>query len=189
MRADPANPQLGSLLDGWQQDGRFRGVCCRIGGQVPEGLEELERRAVPVDLDVEVGQLPLVSQIADRFPRLRIAIVRLGNPRFDGRLDDEWARSVERAAKSPQAYMKVSGLLNGSPSQWSAASFRPYVQHALTVFGPGRVMFGSGWPRCLPAASWKETLAAFTQSIGPLPMEAREELLGGAARRFYGMAP
>ena len=57
----------------------------------------------------------------------------------------------------------------------------------LRVFGPRRVMFGSEWPTCLPDAIWKEALAIFTQALGSQSMETREELLGGAAQRFYGI--
>jgi predicted TIM-barrel fold metal-dependent hydrolase len=46
-------------------------------------------------------------------------------------------------------------------------------------------MFGSEWPVRLPDVTWKESLAAFTQSIGAQTMEAREQLLGGAAAEFY----
>jgi predicted TIM-barrel fold metal-dependent hydrolase len=46
-------------------------------------------------------------------------------------------------------------------------------------------MFGSEWPVRLPDVTWKESLAAFTQSIGAQPMEIREQLLGGTATEFY----
>jgi hypothetical protein len=49
--------------------------------------------------------------------------------------------------------------------------------------GPERLMFASGWPH--GGGTWKETLAAFTQSLGAMPMELREQLLGGTAREFY----
>jgi len=54
---------------------------------------------------------------------------------------------------------------------------RPFVQHALAVFGPERLMFGSEWPLRLPDVTWKESLAAFTQSIGARSLEVREQLL------------
>ena len=63
----------------------------------------------------------------------------------------------------------------------------PAVRAALAAFGPQRVMFGSDWPTYLPVGTWKEALAAFTQAIGPQTMETREHLLGGTARRFYGL--
>ena len=46
-------------------------------------------------------------------------------------------------------------------------------------------MFGSDWPSYLPDGTFKESLAAFTQSIGALPLEMREQLLGGTAERAY----
>jgi L-fuconolactonase len=44
-------------------------------------------------------------------------------------------------------------------------------------------MFASGWP--YGGGTWKETLAAFTQSLGAMPIEVREQILGGTAREFY----
>jgi L-fuconolactonase len=64
---------------------------------------------------------------------------------------------------------------------------RSYVRHALALFGPRRLMFGSDWPNALPEHSWKENLARFTQSIGAQSIEVREELLGGTAARFYAL--
>jgi len=55
----------------------------------------------------------------------------------------------------------------------------------LTLFGPDRLMFGSDWPVCLLAGTWKEVLAAFTQAVGPLPLEDRSRILGETAARFY----
>ena len=83
--------------------------------------------------------------------------------------------------------MKASGLITQFPQPWKAGRFLPYVRHALNCFGPGRLMFGSDWPACLPVSTWKETLAAFTQAIGAQSVEAREEMLGGVACRFYGI--
>jgi predicted TIM-barrel fold metal-dependent hydrolase len=47
-------------------------------------------------------------------------------------------------------------------------------------------MYASGWPH--GGGTWKETLAAFTQSLGAMPMALREQLLGGTARDFYRLA-
>jgi L-fuconolactonase len=48
-------------------------------------------------------------------------------------------------------------------------------------------MFGSDWPVCLLAGSWKQVLAAFTQACGPLPSAERDRILGETAARFYGL--
>ena len=166
---------------------KFRGVCLNFEDEIPCVLGELERRNLCLDLLLRPHQLPQVARIAERFPRLHIAIGHLAQPGFQAPMTDEWARGMEEAARAPEVCVKISGLLSGATAPWTAACFRPFVQHALAVFGLRRLMFGSDWPSSLPAFGWKESLAAFTQSIGAQTIEVREELLGGTARRFYGL--
>lgn len=170
LRSDVCDPHV---LDEYQRQPKFRGVCHNFERGLPDALAELERRGIPLDLE---GGLSWIPRIADRFPSLPIAIDHLGGPPAD-----DWARHLERAARCPQVFCKLSGLMRLRPSP------RPYVEHALAVFGPRRLMFGSDWPAGLPEFTWKASLAAFTQAIGPQTIEVREELLGGAAARFYGL--
>ena len=125
---------------------------------------------LPIDL---LHLLPRAPEIAAQYPDLAIVIAHLGFP-----ATDTWPADLERAAQFPNVYCKLSGLNRfGEP--------RPYVQHALSLFGPARLMFGSDWPNGLPEYTWKTSLAAFTQSIGAQPIEVREQLLGGTAQRCY----
>jgi L-fucono-1,5-lactonase len=191
LRTDLASPELPRMLDHAQAQPQFRGVCHTVKDdgrrKIFPGLFELAHRSLPLDVDVDACRLPLISEIAEGYPTLRIVIDHLGKPPIPGPLD-AWARELERAASHPNVYCKLSGLTTLGPQPWRAADLRPAVQHALSVFGASRLMFGSDWPNCLPAASWKETLAAFTQSIGAQPIDVREELLGGTAQRFYRLA-
>ena len=175
--------ELDAELDRYQRNPFFRGVVgrdFRPGQESLAGLSCLERRGIPLDVVAHAAEIP---PLLDRHPDLSIAIVHLGLP--DG--SEAWFRGMERAAQSPRVYVKASGLITGGGKRWSAAAVRPFVAHALAVFGPHRVMFGSGWPSCLPDSIWKETLAIFTQAIGAQSMETREWLLGESARAFYGI--
>jgi L-fuconolactonase len=90
------------------------------------------------------------------------------------------------AAQIPHVYCKLSGMITeADPRGWKAEHLRPYVAHVLEHFGPDRLMFGSDWPVCTVAGTWKEVLAAFTQAAGPQTIEARDRLLGATAARFY----
>ena len=176
--ADLTAPDLGNILDAYQRHPKFRGVIYPHAAPFPDALAELERRDLTLDLP-DPADIP---PIADRFPSLRLIIDHLGRPPAD---PDAWARDVEAAAQYPQVSGKLSGLITHVATRWKAGDFRPYVHHALRVFGPGRLMFGSDWPAYLPEGTFKESLAAFTQSIGALPEEVREHLLGGTAARVY----
>jgi L-fuconolactonase len=169
--ADLTDPLLGDTLDEFQRHPKFRGLCYWFAGELPHGLGELARRGLT--LDVGTGFTPALAQ---QFPELRIAIDHVGTAR---------AVLPPAAEQYPNVFAKISGLITGVPGQWKAADFQPTVRAALAAFGPQRVMYGSDWPSYLPEGTWKEALAAFTQAIGPQTMETREQLLGGAARRFY----
>jgi hypothetical protein len=81
----------------------------------------------------------------------------------------------------PNVYVKLTGF-RLPPSPERAQRLRQLLRHP----GPERLMYASGWPH--GGGTWKETLAAFTQSLGAMPMALREQLLGGTARDFYRLA-
>jgi L-fuconolactonase len=184
--ADLTGPNLGHILDAYQRHPKFRGLVSLLDAELPaelaNALAELERRNLTLDLSNPAS----VPRIAGRFPSLRLIVDHLGRPPAD---PDAWARDLEAAAQHPQVFGKLSGLITHVPTRWRAEDFRPYVHYTLRVFGPGRLMFGSDWPAYLPEGTFKESLAAFTQSIGPLPLEVREQLLGGTAARVYRIEP
>jgi len=175
-------------LDEYQTDSRFRGICATLAHGVPAVSEELARRGIPLDVEMRPADFPLLLRLAERLPDLRLAIDHLGRPAFQNGPTAEWLRGMESVARLPNVFCKISGLLTEVEQlPWRAEPIRPFVQHALRILGPQRLMFGSEWPVRLPDVTWKESLAAFTQSIGAHSMEAREQLLGGTATAFYSL--
>ena len=185
-------------LDRLQRDAKFSGVRHPVHDEqdarwlvrddVLLGLAELARRDIPYDLLLRPIHLPLVPLVAERVPGLRVVIDHLAKPYIADHLVEGWAEDLAEAAKLPQMFCKLSGMVTeASPQSWTARDLQPYVAHALAVFGPKRCMFGSDWPVCRLAASWKQVLAGFTQACGPLPQHVRDELLGETAIRFYGL--
>jgi len=195
---DLTDPGLGGTLDELQRRRKFKGVRHPVHDEsdtewlmrpaVVAGLRELARRGLPYDLLLRPLHLPLVVRLAEMVPELRMVIDHLAKPRIAEGVLEGWAGEMERIAAIAQVFVKISGMITeDGPGQWIAARIRPYVQHVLRLFGPNRVMFGSDWPVCLLAGRWKETLAAFTQSVGAQTEEAREKMLGGTAVKFYGL--
>jgi L-fuconolactonase len=169
--ADLADPRVGEILDEYQRHPKFRGVCYWFTGDLPQGLGELARRGL--SLDVSAG---FTLALVQAHPELPIVIDHVGTAR---------GTVPPSVAHHPNLFAKISGLITDAPTKWKAADFQPAVRAALAAFGPERVMYGSDWPSYLPIGTWKEALAAFTQAIGPQTLETREHLLGGTARRFY----
>jgi L-fuconolactonase len=193
---DVADPQVGKTLDEVQRNPGFKGVRHLVHDEadpqwllrpdVLRGLGELEGRGIPYDLLLRPVHLPLVPVLAEKLPRLRMVIDHLAKPSISTGEFDHWARMMEEAFPIENVYCKLSGMITEAPwHNWSASDLRPYVTFVLQGFGPERVMFGSDWPVCLLAGTYKEVFAACTQAMGPQPMDVREEVLGGTATRFY----
>ena len=75
--------------------------------------------------------------------------IRDGRARAVGRP----ARAVRRAAE--RLVQAVRPRHRGRLGGVAADDLAPYVDHALEVFGPERLLFGSDWPVCLLAASYE----------------------------------
>jgi L-fuconolactonase len=175
--ADLAAEGLPALLDEYQRHPKFRGVVADSGSQ--RGIAELVGRDLTLDL---APRFELAAEVAASFPALRIAIDHVGRPSLMG---DARPEQLAALARYPNVFVKISGLITDAPTKWSAAQFAPWVRAAVAAFGAERVMYGSDWPSYLPEGTWKEALAAFTQSLGAQTVETREQILGATARRFY----
>jgi L-fuconolactonase len=100
---------------------------------------------------------------------------------------EPWARDISAVACFPQIYCKLSGMITEVGQHWTSADIAPYLTHCFTEFGPNRCMFGSDWPVCLCAGTWKQVLASFTQAMGPRAVGVREKVMGLTAQEFYGL--
>jgi L-fuconolactonase len=193
---DLTDERVGEVLDRCQTHPKFKGVR-HIVHDEPDlrwllradairGLRELARRGIPYDLLLRPPHLPLIPELAERAPALRMAIDHIAKPLIASGEMEPWARDMEAAARIPGMHCKLSGMITEARhSNWTVDDLRPYVQHVLRIFGAERLMFGSDWPVCKLAGSWKQVLASFTQACGPLPQMERNKIMGETAARFY----
>lgn len=193
---DLTDARVGAVLDRLQRHARFKGVRHLVQDEpddewllredVVRGLRELEARELRYDLLLYSRHLRVLPRLAERVPNLRMVIDHIAKPPIAAGTLEGWAENLARAAENPNVYAKLSGMITEAGHRgWRAADLKPFIAHSFEVFGPDRLMFGSDWPVCLAAGTWKEVLAAFTQAIGPQPVAVREKLLGETAVRFY----
>jgi L-fuconolactonase len=98
-----------------------------------------------------------------------------------------WADGMARIAGETRACCKFSGLVTEAGVGWTIDDLRPYADHILKVFGPGRIMWGSDWPVCGLAGGYEAWFAAAQTLSAGLPPEAQDQIFGGTAERFYGL--
>jgi L-fuconolactonase len=157
-----------------------------IRADVLTGLQVLAARGLTFDY---VGILPRhlehIPLVARRIPDLRIVIDHLGKPPISTRAFEPWSSLLNRAARVPNVFAKLSGLDTGSADDWTAADIAPYIDRALVLFGPERLMFGSDWPVANLRGGYGKVWREMSCVLAHLSRDERDRILGGTAIEFY----
>ncbi len=160
-----------------------------IRANVIRGLRVLEKHAVPFDLLFYVKHLHHARALAEMLPDLPMVIDHLSKPQIKAHRTDNWIENFRAAAACPNVFCKLSGMITEADWQnWQPADLKPYVDAALELFGPDRLMFGSDWPVCELAGSYRQVYEALVVALGPISDDERSNIFGGTAARFYGLA-
>ncbi|MDQ0338324.1 L-fuconolactonase [Caldalkalibacillus uzonensis] len=158
--------------------------------QVVENISRLVENDFPIDLLIYPRHLPVIKALLQRFPRLRAVIDHLAKPNIAKQEMHPWQEHLAEIANYPNVMCKLSGMITEADHQkWAPDDLRPYVSHALEVFGVERVMFGSDWPVCLLAGQYEEVYQALAANL-PASLSAKEadKIFGQNAMRFYKLS-
>lgn len=148
------------------------------------GVALLEPLGFSFDLCIRYHQLPAATGLARRCPGVRFILDHAGKPPIG--VLEPWKRDLTALADLPNVACKISGLVTEADHQtWTEHDLEPYVAHALEVFGPDRVLFGSDWPVVTLAASYERWVAALDSLTASLPVEQRRALWADNALRWY----
>ncbi|WP_216896956.1 amidohydrolase family protein [Nocardia alni] len=154
--------------------------------EVSEGLALLAEAGLSFDAVAETTELlAQVPVIAAEHPTLTVILDHLGKPPVAAGDWQPWADLLGAAAQAPNVVAKISGLATVSAPGFTAAHWQRYVDHALAVFGPDRVMVGGDWPFTLTAASYREVWQATLGTLAGLSPADRAQVLSGTASRVY----
>jgi uncharacterized protein len=118
-----------------------------------------------------------VDEVAGRYRDVRFVLCHLGNP---------WVEeAAEVVYKNPNVYADTSGLLGPPTAPYFARAVelcRARLRDAIvTVGSPERFLYGSDWP-----LEELGTAVALIERLD-LPEEDRDAILGGNARRLFGL--
>jgi L-fuconolactonase len=152
-----------------------------------DGVRLLADHALPFDLCVRDHQLEAVDALVAACPEVVFVLDHLGKPAAHARRLDPWRADLARLAAHERVVCKLSGLATEAGPDCRAAELRPYVEHALEVFGPERCMVGSDWPVCTLAtrpAAWFDLVLDVAAGLSP---HERDAVLHGTARSVYGL--
>jgi L-fuconolactonase len=156
---------------------------------VDEGLSVLEAGDAAFDF---VSNLPRhlehVPTLSERHPGLRIVIDHLAKPPIGARDVEPWWSLIAAAAQNPLVSAKISGLYPDS-GQWSVDGIRRFVDRALEVFGPERLMFGGDWPISVASGGYDRVFAGLQSALSGVGAEEARNIWSDTARRVYRIDP
>ena len=157
--------------------------------QFVAGVKRLAKSKLIFDVGARDDQLPAVARLVEQCPEVSFVLDHLGNPRIQEGAFKPWDQNVRRLAALPNIWCKVSGAATRADwKSWKPEQLKPYIDHALLTFGFNRVMFGSDWPVCTLACSFRRWLEALGDITSDCTRDERERLFSRNARKFYGIS-
>ena len=161
-----------------------------LGDDFVRGLRTLHQFGLAYDLLVFPHQLPAAVELAGLMPEQPFVLDHLGKPQIKAKEINGWRADLKALAQHENVCCKLSGLVTEADwGAWTNADFTPYLDVALEVFGPNRLMLGSDWPVCRLAAEYDEVLGLVDGVISRLKPAEQAAIRGKTATRFYGLEP
>ncbi len=137
---------------------------------------------VVINLHCDPDGLRQMTNILERFPKVRLLVDHLGRPPLDDgapylAADDYW-----RMSRFPNFYLKLTpaalkNVIKGN------ATVETAITKLVSEFGASRIMWGSNYPATSGALS--ELLGRITTAINCLPQSDRDWILGKTAQQVY----
>lgn len=153
------------------------------------GVRAAGERGLSFDICIKHPQLASAIDLARACPGTSFILDHAGKPDIRARQLDPWRAEITELARLPHVACKLSGLVTeADPERWTVEDLRPYVEHLIATFGPGRLLFGSDWPVVKLASSYTRWLDAALALLAPLSPAERAAVMSTNGQRIYRLA-
>lgn len=187
-------PESRALVDGWKQRPGMLGLRFTFlqphqrtwptDGTIDWLWPAAERAGLPVGLAAG-NFLPVVGQVAERHPGLKLIIDHMGRP--SGTKDEAAFANLSELlalARYPNVAVKASGAPSYSSEAYPYRNIHGYIRQIYDAFGPERMFWGTDITR-MPC-SWRQCVTMFTEELPWLSEPDKELLMGRAMCTWIG---
>jgi L-fuconolactonase len=191
-------PSVSKELESFAEEPRLRAVRHVIQSEPDgfllrkdfnSGVSILRQMGLAYDLLIHERQLPEAILFVDRHPQQVFVLDHLAKPRIKEQLLEPWRQNLRELARRENVFCKISGLVTEADFlTWTEGQLRPYFETALEAFGPDRLMFGTDWPVCLVACSYRQWCDIVDRLTTALSPAERTQIFGGTAERAYHLS-
>lgn len=193
--ADLKSDSLEKLLDEFSESQKLVGFREVLQSKDPRymlqeefirGVQKIGSRGYSYDILIFPNHLSASLELVKKCPDQRFVIDHLAKPYIKDGEWKEWKKAVSLLAEREQMYCKLSGMITEADwKKWTPDQLFPYLEIALELFGPDRLMYGSDWPVCLLAGEYEkfwEVTERFTDALSP---SEKARIMGETAAEFY----
>ena len=140
------------------------------------------------DLLVFHHQLPSLIRFTDKLPDNKMILDHIAKPDIKNKNIIEWKQQMRLLAGHPNIYCKLSGIITEADyKKWSYDDVIPYIETAAEYFGTERISFGTDWPVCLVAGSYRQVYEIIEKFSNQLDTQQKEKLFGINTATFYNL--
>ncbi len=152
------------------------------------GISLLHKYGFTYDLLILPDQLKYATQLVANFPQQYFVLDHIAKPYIKSKEINEWRNDIMSLALHENVYCKISGMVTEADWEgWTNDDFKPYLDVIVNAFGTARIMFGSDWPVCLVAASYKKMKDIVDDYFLNFSRSEQEAFFGKAAIGFYNL--
>lgn len=150
------------------------------------GIRHLRDFNFTYDILIYPQQLPAAIELVRTVPDQKFVLDHLAKPSIRTHEIESWADQIRLLAENPNVCCKVSGMVTEADwNTWRKEDFEPYLDVVFEAFGTDRIMFGSDWPVCTVAATYKEVKDLIANYVRNLPVAEQDKIFGLNAALFY----
>lgn len=150
------------------------------------GVALLDKYGLAYDILIFERHLPYAIQFVDRHPKQRFVLDHIAKPRIKDGIVQPWRDNLRELARRQNVWCKVSGVVTEADHKhWNEAQVRFYIDTAIDAFGPSRILFGSDWPVCLEATTYRNWTELMRRAVKNLSPNERDMVFGGSAAAAY----
>jgi L-fuconolactonase len=158
--------------------------------KVLKSIEQLASDDFPIDILVVPRHLPYIEKLMEYFPNLRAVIDHIAKPDISSGMTEAWMESIAKLARYQNVMCKMSGMITEMKQPLKRTELKPFINHILKCFGTEAVMFGSDWPVCLLAGSYRDVYQTLLAQLPPsLTTCEFTNIFGENAIKFYKLTP
>jgi L-fuconolactonase len=156
--------------------------------QVIKNVQELGKRGLVYDLLTKTPHMRAAIDLVKACPNTKFVLDHISKPYIAKADMQPWADQITELASFENVVVKVSGLFTEADwKNWKKEDFWPYLDHITKSFTPNRMMFGSDWPVCLLAATYKQSIDLVEEFTSKFSESEKNAFWAATANTAYGL--